>query len=188
MRGNFAGVAKNRIGICAVCSTISANIRAELERRDGGLHVEKWRKVNRDHRRVWKGSRMAATDIVERCRLGERCKATGLRNVCILIDAMENAKLKLPWFARRYGKETELPRMEQRVVAVIVPGVLEYYAVLGPELGHGPNVTIECLVRGLLRVQAKMGVGYSKIEQLDLFLDNTVAENKCTAVPGSCAL
>ena len=111
------------------------------------------------------------------------CRATGLKSVAMVIDAMENAKLKLPWLASRFGKEvTDLARAEQRVVAVIMPGWLEMYLIFGPEHAKGSCVTIECIVRALLALRDLLHEQGLRIEdqfeQLDIFADNASGENK----------
>jgi len=175
---------RHSIGICTTCSTISQNLRIEAERVGG--NIAHYRSMMDAHRKMWRGSRLAAVEIWEDAYCGRPCKSTGLRSICLIIDAMENAKLRVPHSAAIRGKELkDLRRPEFRVLGVCAAfssgGVSyrkDFLYILGPEHGKGPNVTCEITCKVLARLSEYL----HEIAQLDVILDNTVAENKCSMV------
>lgn len=131
----------------------------------------------RHHRCRWKGSRNIAQQDLWDAKRGQPCAVTGLKKVFVLTDAMEQAKLSLPYFARMTGKQMDqMTRQDQRVIAVLVPGVIELYYVLGPEHRKGANATIEVLSRMLREVERECCL--HDFPQLDIVGDNCGGDNK----------
>ena len=80
-------------------------------------------------------------------------------------------------------------RPEMRVVGVAVRGYnartqetirRNYLYIMGPDLGKGPNVTIDALNRTLVQLSSEDS--FLLQSGLTVFMDNAGGENKCSAV------
>jgi hypothetical protein len=130
-----------------------------------------------DHRCKWKGSRNIGQKDLWSAKRGLPCAVTGLKKIFVLTDAMEQAKLSLPHFPRMTGKQIDhMMRQDQRVIAVLVPGVIELYYVLGPEHKKGANATIEVFSRMLRELERECRL--DEFPQLDIVGDNCGGDNK----------
>ena len=104
----------------------------------------------------------------------------------MIVDAQEQAKFRACVFPTNGGKYLkEIWRPELRVVGVAVRGFQNgrvirrnYLYICGPDLGKGPNVTIDVVNRTLVQLaqEGPLQGGFT------LFMDNAPSENKCSAV------
>ena len=97
--------------------------------------------------------------------------------VTMIMDAMEQAKLKLPWSGRQCSK-TYLSswRPALRVIIVLVHGYCECYYLVDETAGKGPNGSCEFIRRTLLHLEDHIALG--DVAHFDFVLDNCPSENK----------
>lgn len=111
---------------------------------------------------------------------------SGENALFIHVDAMEQAKFRAIFKgdqkANALLKKLRGPQFRITMVAVRGHGVKRNYVfICDPRFAKGPNVVIEVLVRTFKFLESDgllVGIG-----QIDLLLDNTCGENKCSAVP-----
>ena len=168
---------------CAHCDKIFAGIRI-CQRNGNHQKAKEWKKLYAIHERYHKGHRLAVALMIHEYSRG---RLTELGTQCILIhvDSMEQQKFKAIYkCSEKLNKELRNlrgPDFRITVAAVRGPGIKRNYVFIVESWSlKGPNVTIQVVTETLKELE-KDGL-LNGIGQLDLLLDNTNSENKCSAV------
>lgn len=173
---------RGHIGHCHTCASFSIN----LENAQTEADRKCWLAALEEHRKWHKGSRMAFNELVLASSL--RTKSGGVFNeIVIVADAMDQGKLRIPHCSRAASKTyRQMDKPQLRLFAVLVPGHLEWYGVVEPDVKHGSNITMTCLHRALSAL-VKTGLDLRSIGKVSVVLDNAGGENKNQWILSWCA-
>ena len=150
---------KGSIGHCSTCADAFTCLGQAKGQRKRVLKT-----LIEDHRQKWEGSRREIEQLkqktIEFSKMNDAANgphgARGLlgpgekAKILMSLDAMENAKIRLPHFGAQQGKDLkQMTRPMIRVTGVIVPGILHAMFVSPPGVPKGGSQTCEVIMRTL---------------------------------------